>query len=123
MAIRNKNIEAPGDAPRYACRAWVNFDGATTPPTVRSSGNVSSVVRNSTGDYTITFLENMPDANYCISGLTGGLNYNTSSAIRAVTDFSKSASTVRIHNAYIFPASVNIPELINDPTIYVMVFR
>lgn len=54
----------PGDAPLYACRAWVNFDGTTTPPTIRASGNVSSVVRNGTGDYTINFSTALPDANY-----------------------------------------------------------
>jgi len=53
----------------YKCRAWVNFDGTTTPPTIRGSGNVSSVTRNGTGDYTINFATAMPDANYSISGL------------------------------------------------------
>jgi len=37
---------ATGSAPIYACRAWVNFDGSTTPPTIRASVNVSSLTRN-----------------------------------------------------------------------------
>ncbi len=63
-----------GDAPTYACRAWVNFDGtkdttgaastANTNRLIRASGNVTSVLRNGTGDYTITFTTAMPDANY-----------------------------------------------------------
>jgi hypothetical protein len=52
----------------YGCRAWVNFDGTATPPTIRASGNVASVVRNSTGNYTITFTNAMPDANYVMNG-------------------------------------------------------
>jgi len=52
----------------YACRAWVNFDGTTSPPTIRGSGNVTSVTRAATGDYTITFTNAMPDANYAITG-------------------------------------------------------
>lgn len=65
---------ASGSAPSYACRAWVNFDGtkdatgavstANTNRLIRSSGNVTSVLRNGLGDYTITFTTAMSDANY-----------------------------------------------------------
>jgi hypothetical protein len=57
-------LNASGSAPIYACRAWVNFDGTTTTPTIRASGNVSSVTKNGTGDYTVNFTTAMPDANY-----------------------------------------------------------
>jgi hypothetical protein len=57
-------FNATGTAPVYACRAWVNFDGTTSPGTIRASGNVSSVTKNGTGDYTINFATAMPDANY-----------------------------------------------------------
>jgi hypothetical protein len=57
-----------GSAPIYAARAWVNFDGTTaTPSTIRGSGNVSSVTRNATGDYTVNFTTAMPDANYSVN--------------------------------------------------------
>jgi hypothetical protein len=65
-------IVAPGDAPKYACRAWVNFDGTTTPPTIRASGNVSSVVRNGTGDFTVNFITPIQDTSYAIGGAVGG---------------------------------------------------
>ena len=50
--------------------AWVNFDGTTSPGTnpspvtIRSSYNVSSVTRTSTGLYTINFTNILADANY-----------------------------------------------------------
>jgi hypothetical protein len=47
-----------------ALRAWVNFNGTTSPGTIRASGNVSSVTRNGTGDYTVNFTTAMLDANY-----------------------------------------------------------
>jgi hypothetical protein len=50
--------------PEFKCRAWVNFNGETSPGTIRASGNVSSVTRNGTGDYTVNFTTAMPDANY-----------------------------------------------------------
>ena len=57
-------------ATAYGCRAWVNFDGTGTTgtnQTIRASGNVSSVYKNGSGDYTITFTTAMPDANYAVS--------------------------------------------------------
>jgi len=54
-------------ATAYGCRAWVNWNGTGTTganQTIRGSGNVSSVFKNSTGDYTINFASAMPDGNY-----------------------------------------------------------
>jgi len=65
-------LNAVGEAPIYACRAWVNFNGNSSTPTIRASGNVSSVVRNGTGDYTINFTTPMPDTNYV--SVFGGRN-------------------------------------------------
>ncbi len=58
-------------APIFGVRAWVNFDGSGSvgSQTIRGSGNISSVTKNATGDYTITFVSAMPDANYCIQGM------------------------------------------------------
>lgn len=44
-----EGFNASGDAPVYACRAWVSFIGNATPPTILGSGNVASVTRISTG--------------------------------------------------------------------------
>jgi hypothetical protein len=54
-------LNATGAAPVYACRAWVLFDSTGA---VKASGNVSSVTKNSTGDYTVNFITALPDANY-----------------------------------------------------------
>lgn len=60
-----------GTAPIFGVRAWVNFDGTGT-VAVRSSGNVSSITDNGTGDYTINLSTAMPDANYAVSVIAGG---------------------------------------------------
>jgi len=61
------------------CKAWVNFNGTgtyTPNPTlpgggkIRASYNVSSVTKNGTGDYTVTFTTAMVDENY--SSAIGG---------------------------------------------------
>jgi hypothetical protein len=66
------SLNAPGSAPTYACRAWVNFNGTGT-VAIRGSGNVSSITDNGVGDYTVNFTTAMPDANYSIVGTCSGL--------------------------------------------------
>jgi hypothetical protein len=72
-------LNASGDAPIYACRAWVNFNGSqiTNPASttgIRESENVSSVMDiggGTQGLYRVYFTTNMPDVNYsCVA--TGG---------------------------------------------------
>lgn len=58
-----------GSAPIFGVRAWANFDGNTG--ALRASGNVASVTRNGTGDYTITFTTAMSDANYAVTSTAG----------------------------------------------------
>lgn len=79
LKMRN-GLNASGDAPVYACRAWVNFNGTGT-PTIRGSGNVSSITDNGLGDYTINFITAMPDANYHVSFMT--YNKTSDSGINA----------------------------------------
>jgi hypothetical protein len=57
--------------PEYKCRAWVNFNGIGA-VAIRGSGNVSSITdNNNTGDYTVNFINPMPDIHYCTTGATG----------------------------------------------------
>jgi hypothetical protein len=91
----NGTLNAPGAPPLYACRAWVNFNG--TNGSIRASGNVSSVVRNGVGDYTINFATAMPDANYAVAGFA---NYEPSAAtagiLTAGNGYAPLAGSVRI---------------------------
>jgi hypothetical protein len=62
-------------ATAYGCRAWVNFNGSTN--TIRGSGNVTSVTKTGTGDYTLNFTTAMPDANYsAVISNSGPVNSN-----------------------------------------------
>jgi len=55
------------EAISYGCRAWVNFNGTTSPGTIRSSGNVTSVSKTGTGDFTVNYTTAMPDVNYSVT--------------------------------------------------------
>lgn len=50
--------------------AWVSFDG--TDGSINGSYNVSSVVRQSNGTYTINFTTPMDNTNYSIGGMSNG---------------------------------------------------
>ncbi len=84
-----------GTAPIYAARAWVNFDGTTTPPTIRASGNVSSVARNATGVFTINLTTAMPNANYSVvEGGTRNPAQNNADGKTTIRDLSTSSFKV-----------------------------
>ena len=70
VAVVKAGSNASGDAPVYACRAWVNFNGTGT-VAIRGSGNVSSITDNGTGDYTVNFATALPDANYAAVATSG----------------------------------------------------
>lgn len=53
--------------------AWVNFDGTIASPTARSQYNVSSIVKNGTGDYSINFSNALADANYSVAATSSNL--------------------------------------------------
>jgi hypothetical protein len=87
--------------PEYKCRAWVNFNGTTSPGTIRASGNVSSVTRASTGSYTVNFATALPDANYVLSsGQSGGTASSRNMVeIRTLTSSSAQIDTIRTDTA------------------------
>ena len=92
--------------PIFACRAWVNFDGTSTTSissedccAIRASGNVSKVVRNGTGNYTITFATAMPDANYAIQITVAGTgSYSDWSRTQYYIQSSVSTTSFQFHN-------------------------
>jgi hypothetical protein len=66
-----------GSAPIFGVRAWVNFDGtrdssgavssAATNRFIRGAGNITSVKKESTGSYTVTFTTALSDANFSVT--------------------------------------------------------
>jgi hypothetical protein len=113
-------LNATGSAPVFACRAWVNFDGTGT-VAIRASGNVSSLVDNGTGDYTVNFTTAMPDANYSVTFAGEAANTSPSPASGFLSvpyggTFTSSAvrMTVGVNNA--FP-------VLDLPRVFVSVFR
>jgi hypothetical protein len=61
------------NANAYGCRAWANISAGAT-PSIRASGNVSSVTDagSGVGDFLVSFTTAMPDANYAAVVTAGG---------------------------------------------------
>lgn len=57
-------ILSPGLVGGMLCRAWVFYDQVSN--NVLACGNISSVIDNSEGNYTLNFTTAMPDANYAV---------------------------------------------------------
>jgi hypothetical protein len=80
-------LNATGSAPTFAPRAWANFNGVTT-VSIGASGNISSITRNSAGDYTLNFTTALPDGDYAVSFATVGAsttNLTTTAVIRGAS--------------------------------------
>lgn len=84
----------------YLCRAWVNFDAtAVVSPAsatgIRSSGNVSTILDNGTGDYQVNFTVNMVDNYYCAIASIGNFAADATNQIILVNKFNVGNLTIR----------------------------
>lgn len=84
----NGGVYSPGGVPKKAVQsaaAWVRFAGATG--VIAQSSNISSVVRNSTGNYTITYASPLTNSTNCyeISTNQAGFNFVSAEAVGGVT--------------------------------------
>ena len=92
-----------GSAPVYGARAWVVFNGATG--AIYAGGNVSSVTKNTTGDYTINFSSALPDGNYAITGFANSFSDGLGDQAGLVTTVNSAVPTssscrITVANSY-----------------------
>ena len=64
--INGANNSTPEQVAQGRAKAWVNFNGTGT-ASKTNDFNVSSIADNGTGDYTVTFANAMPNANYAVA--------------------------------------------------------
>ena len=85
-----------GSAPYYGCRGFVFIENGLNAANTWTGQNIASVVRNGTGDYTITFATAMPNANYAVA--TGPMAQGTSNNGfgMVISYLAKSASSFRV---------------------------
>ena len=114
-----------GTMPAFACRAWVNFDGTSsvdvggeTRCTIRAAANVSKVVRNGTGDFTVFFSTAMTDTSYAVLAVYG--NGSASGAFSCNAPF----GTPTTAGVRVAVATVAVPPVLTDAGyVNVAIFR
>ena len=83
----------------FRVRAWINFNGAT--PSINGSGNVSSLTRHHQGDFEVNFSSSMPDANYCVTGVTGNdADQATAHCVIMGANSARATGSVRFRTVY-----------------------
>lgn len=64
--VRNLAVDGLKNS-HQTCKAWIYFDGSGTVG-INSSYNVSSLTDLGTGDYKVSFTNNMSSVNYAVAG-------------------------------------------------------
>ena len=81
-------------------KCWVNFDGTASGAASRDSLNVSGMTDNATGQYRVTYTNNMSDSEYAVTQGADGTNNGTVCSIGfADSQNSGLASTHYDHNS------------------------
>lgn len=115
-------FNATGTAPVYACRAWVNFNGIGT-VSIRASANVSSITDNAVGDYTVNFINPMPDALYTVLTSTGSPTASDASR-NLVTKGDSTGPTGKLANSVrLVSGDTGTDNLLDIATADVAIFR
>ena len=100
------------------CVAWVNFNGTTSPGTIRAAFNVTSVTKSGTGDYIVNFTNALTDANYATVSSSGRNGTGTGGYLSLVAD--KTAQTTTTCQLYTINTSGTT---IDTPYVSVACFR
>ena len=110
-------LNASGNAPMYACRAWVNFNGTGT-VAIRASGNVSSITDNGVGDYSVNLTTSLQDLNFAANAAT--TRFTDGAYLSSANAEIVSASTIRIYTGAVSSATnrVNYDPLLVSVTVF-----
>ena len=122
--------QGAGNPPIYGCRAWVNFDGTRNATDtgastnganvkIRASGNVASVLKNGTGDYTVTFTTAMADAGFAFVASINSIATNNATVIAAKYATTTSSISFRIQST----ANTNLSTYFDMSDVCVAIFR
>jgi hypothetical protein len=79
-----------------SAKAWVNFNGSSA--AIRDSYNVTSVTKNSTGNYTINLTNALSNANYATAGTAHDVS--STNKARFIGSYSKTTSANSIVVSY-----------------------
>lgn len=101
--LKVNTIQDTSGKPQYTAKVWgnINFTGT---PSIRASGNLSSITDHAVGEFTLNFSNALADANYTFAfgADDGGYNDNAAYHAKGVT---WSSTSLRILCAYAWHAN------------------
>ena len=111
-------------ATAYGCRAFVNFNGVSNPPSIRRAGNVSSITDNGTGDYTINFTTAMVDSDYTATAM-GRVwpGVQSEGFVVAFANYSANGASQRTPTSLRVVALNQVTNRTDSPSVGVAIFR
>jgi len=105
-----------------SAKAWVNFNGTTaSPSTIRAQYNVGSVTKNGTGDYTVNFINALPDANYSVVGM-GQFDQSPAASSPALVSIYRSSTALATSSCRILTTNSSSTSTVDFPTVCVSIF-
>lgn len=116
VPVRDANTAIAG---KNQCTAWVIFDGSDG--TIEKSFNISSVIKNDVGDYTIDFTDSMANTSYCVGGTSNDNRDEDNSCDSTIAVRVRNTDNFRIMTSHNSGGSDgNIPS--NSKTTFLIVF-
>ena len=102
------NNSTPAEISQGRAKAWINFDGTSASiGSGRDNFNVDTVTDNGTGAYTVTFTNNMANANYVVVITTNMSASNSNAAYVRIDSQATSNFVVRtIHSGQFQDVSI-----------------
>jgi hypothetical protein len=92
-------------------KCWVNFDGSASGAASRDSFNVSGMTDSGTGNYVVTFSNNMANANFSGVAVQGN-NDATNAGVNATSAVGHTASSASgIETSNLDPASTDYQQI------------
>ena len=92
-------------------KCWVNFDGSASGAAARDSFNVSGMTDSATGNYVVTFSNNMANANFSGVAVQGN-NDATNAGVNATSAVGHTASSASgIETSNLDPASTDYQQI------------
>jgi hypothetical protein len=99
-------------------KAWVNFNGSTA--AIRSSFNVGSITKHTTGEYTVNFTTALADANYTVSG-TAMYPSSTNSHFISLGDANGASGTIPTTTSFRFRTLYTVTQVNAQDCSYVCI--
>ena len=111
IAVTGEGNSTTTNLQQGLCKCWVNFNGTATDAASRDTFNVSGMTDSATGNYVVSFSNNMGNANFSGVAVQGN-NDATNAGVNATSAVGHTASSASgIETSNLDPASTDFQQI------------